>query len=125
MRTILSILVFLIGSTLEAHHSTAAEFDLNRPVTLRGVVTKLEWMNPHAWLYIDTVATPGHAGEHWALELGSPSELIRRGWKRSDLKIGNAVIAEAVLAKAARTTASVRTLTFADGTKVYTGFLNQ
>ena len=121
MRTILSILV-LLAPVLDAHHSTAAEFDLDHPVTVRGTVTKLEWINPHAWLYVDAIATPEHRVEHWALELGSPSELIRRGWKRTSLKPGEAVVADAVLAKIGGTTASVRTLTMVDGTQVYTGF---
>jgi len=123
MRIVFLLLVLMVAPSLEAHHSTSAEFDLQRPVTVTGAVTRLEWMNPHAWLYVDTMATAGRPVEHWAFELMSPSEMIRRGWKRSSLRLGEIVVADAVLAKNGGNTGSIRSLTLADGTRMLTVFV--
>ena len=73
-----------------AHHAFAAEFDLNKPVDVKGVVTKIDWMNPHAWIYVDVKT---HAGiDHWQFETGAPIELVRRGWRKNDLKVGDEVM---------------------------------
>ena len=73
-----------------AHHAFSAEFDTKQPITLKGVVTKIEWMNPHAWFYID-VKTDAGVVEHWQLETGAPIELARRGWRKNDLKVGDVI----------------------------------
>ena len=88
------IVAFVLGITappVVAHHSFAADYDASKPIALRGTVTKFEWMNPHAHLYLDV---KGGSGEitHWELELGSPNTLMRSGWTRNSLKIGDEVI---------------------------------
>lgn len=98
-----------------AHHSLTAEFDADRPVTVKGTIARIEWMNPHAWVYVDTGA------ERWSFELGSPSELIRRGWSRTDLKAGDEVTIEGILAKKLPRTGNARSITLANGTKVFNG----
>jgi DNA/RNA endonuclease YhcR with UshA esterase domain len=73
-----------------AHHSFAAEFDINRPVKLTGAVTRLEWTNPHAWIFIDTADDNGNV-QHWAIELVGINDLLRRGWGRDRVKEGDVV----------------------------------
>ena len=103
-----------------AHHSFAAEFDTHKPVTLKGVVTKVEWMNPHAWFYIDVTDDQGKV-EHWQCETGAPIELLRRGWRKNNLKVGDQVTVEAFRAKDATNTISARVVTLPDGRKVFSG----
>lgn len=107
-------------SLLSAHHSFTAEFDLAKPVTLKGTVTKLEWTNPHARFYID-VKESDDAIVNWELELGSPNTLLRYGWKRDSLKIGDEVVVEGYLAKDNSKMANARTVQFPDGRKVSAG----
>ena len=77
-----------------AHHAFSAEFDSSKPITFKGVVTKIEWMNPHAWFYLDVKASNGEV-EHWQFETGAPIELTRRGWRKNDLKVGDEVTVQA------------------------------
>lgn len=77
-----------------AHHSFAAVFDENKPVTLTGVVTKVEWTNPHIWFFIDVKGQDGSVA-NWGLEMASPSQLLRLGWRRDSLKVGDTVTVEA------------------------------
>lgn len=81
-----------------AHHAFAAEFDADKPVTLTGTVTKLEWTNPHTWFYIDVKDQAGKV-TNWGLEMGSPNGLMRNGWTRNSMKIGNEVTVEASRAR--------------------------
>jgi Family of unknown function (DUF6152) len=88
------IVAFVLGITaspVEAHHSFAADYDASKPIALRGTVTKFEWMNPHARFYLDVKEGSGEI-THWELELGSPNTLMRSGWTRNSLKIGDEVI---------------------------------
>ena len=77
-----------------AHHSFAATFDENRPVKLTGTVTKLEWTNPHIWFFIDVKGTDGRV-TNWAFEMASPNQLLRAGWRRDSMKIGDEVAVDA------------------------------
>ena len=101
-----------------AHHSFQAEFETSKPLTLKGVVTKVEWMNPHAWFYIDVTVEKGKL-ERWQCETGAPIEQLRRGWRKNDLKIGDQVTVEAFRAKDATNTISARVVTLPDGRKVF------
>jgi len=103
-----------------AHHSFAAEYDNNKPLTLSGTVTKVEWMNPHARFYVDVRDESGKVTD-WEFELGSPNGLMRRGWTRSSLKTGDKVIVNGYSAKDGSSLANARTVTLADGRKVFAG----
>ncbi len=103
-----------------AHHSFAAEYDRNKPITLTGAVTKVEWMNPHARFYIDVKDDAGKV-TNWELELGSPNGLMRLGWTRSSLKEGDVITVEGSLAKDGSNLANARTVKLSDGRKVFAG----
>ena len=105
MRDILRNIAFAASVTAgaaapaAAHHSFAAEFDITKPVTLAGTVTKLEWTNPHAYVYIDVQDAQTGAVTNWAIEMGSPNGLTRLGWTRNVLKPGDAVTVEGSLGR--------------------------
>jgi hypothetical protein len=90
--------LFLATATAMAHHSFAAEFDANQPVTLKGTVTKVEWMNPHTYFYMDVVEPNGET-VNWGMEMGSPNGLMRAGWTRNTLKVGDVISVEGSRAK--------------------------
>src|SRR5580698_1333069 len=85
---LLALVLLFSAVPVFAHHSFAAEYDVKQPVTLKGVVTKVEWTNPHVWIYID-VANENGAVEHWQCENGAPNALARMGWTRHSLKVGD------------------------------------
>jgi hypothetical protein len=117
-RVLTACAVLLItGLPLLAHHSFAAEYDSTKKVELKGVVTKFEWMNPHAHFYLDVTGKDGKVA-NWNLELASPNMLVRNGWRRTSLKEGDQVVVVASLAKDATNTASVETVTLPDGRKL-------
>jgi len=101
-----------------AHHSFEAEYDSTKPVTLTGTVTKVEWTNPHARFYIDVKDESGNM-VNWNLELASPNGLMRKGWTRNSLKVGDVVTVEGAKAKDGARMANARTVTLADGKKVF------
>ncbi len=103
-----------------AHHSFAAEFDGTKQITLSGVVTKVDWVNPHAYIYVDVKGDDG-AVVNWALETGAPNMLYRQGWRKDDLKVGDMVTFEAFLAKDGSHTAAARQVKLPDGRKVFAG----
>ena len=104
--------VILAAVPVVGHHSFAAEFDADKPINLRGSVTKVEWMNPHAYFYID-VTEPDGKVTNWALEMGSPNGLMREGWSRNTLKIGDIVTVEGSRAKDGRSKGNVRVVILA------------
>jgi hypothetical protein len=95
-----------------AHHSFAAVFDRDSPIEITGTVTRVEWVNPHAWIYIDVEADNGEV-EAWALEMGSANHLRRRGWNRNALEVGDVVTIVGSRARDGTTTGAVRTVTLA------------
>jgi hypothetical protein len=104
-----------------AHHSFAAEYDGDKPVTLKGVVTKIDWENPHFHFYLDVADAKG-AVEHWKLEGYPPNMLVRQGWKRDDtLKVGDTVSVFAWQARDGSKLAHSREITWADGKKMQSG----
>jgi hypothetical protein len=98
---------------VSAHHSFAAEFDAARPITLKGVVTRIDWTNPHVWFYLNVKDEGGTA--RWALEMGAPHQLQQRGWLRDTMKIGDEVTVAGSLARDGSKRANARTVTTADG----------
>jgi hypothetical protein len=103
-----------------AHHSFAAEYDQKQPITLKGVVTHLDWMNPHVYFYVDVPDKDGKL-THWACEAGNPNALARRGWKKDSLKAGDQITVQGFRAKDGSSTANARSITLADGKQVFAG----
>ena len=103
-----------------AHHSFAAEYDADKPVELKGVVTKVEWMNPHARFYVD-VKDEKDQVTNWNLELASPNVLVRNGWRRTSLQVGDRVTVNGSLAKDGSKMANAKDVVLPDGRKVFAG----
>jgi hypothetical protein len=108
----IAALTFLAAAPLMGHHSFAAEYDSKKPVTLRGIVTKVEWMNPHVYFYMDVTDANGKT-TNWALEMGPPRLLENAGWKRNTIKEGVEVIVNGTLAKDGSPQANARNVTVA------------
>jgi hypothetical protein len=99
---------------LSAHHSFAAEYDSNKPVNVKGAVTKIEWNNPHVYFYIDVRDEKTGKVTNWAFEMGAPAVIQRSGWKRNTMKIGDMVIVTGSQAKSGRPHGNARTVTMAN-----------
>ena len=110
----------LSAAFASAHHSFAAEFDRNLPVTVTGTVTKVEWMNPHARFYIDAKDDAGKI-VNWDFELASPNGLMRRGWNRNSMKIGDTVTVTGHRAKNNPAVGNASSVVLADGKKLFAG----
>ena len=121
--TFLAVLAGLAVVTVRpvfAHHSFAAEFDATKQVTLRGSVTKLEWQNPHIWVYLDVKDDQGRV-QPWQCEGGAPNTLTRNGWSKDSLKVGGPVTIEGALAKDGSKTCNMRVVKLPDGRTVFAG----
>jgi hypothetical protein len=112
--------LLLAAVPVVAHHSYAAEFDAKKEVTLTGTVTKVEWANPHARFYFDAKNDKGQM-VNWDFELASPNGLMRNGWRRDSLKIGDTITVNGTLAKNAPNVGNTRTVTLANGKKLFAG----
>jgi hypothetical protein len=126
MRTMLSVVAvsvgFLVLGTLPvgAHHAFSAEFDANRPVQLAGVVTRMEWVNPHSWIHMD-IKKPDGTVEKWMVEGGTPNTLLRRGLRKQDLLPGTEIKVEGYQAKDGGLRANGRNLTLSNGRALFLG----
>ena len=125
MRTTLVLFVLLTATvaTLEpaqAHHAFAAEFDIKRPVKLRGIVTEMEWVNPHSWIHLEVKDGDGKTTE-WMIEGGSPNALLRLGFNKSALPKGSEVVVEGFQARDGSNRAVGQVVTFVDGRKLFLG----
>jgi hypothetical protein len=121
MRKILALALLVAAAAWPglAHHSFSAEFDLNRKITLSGVVTKVEWTNPHTYFYVDV--PDGGKVTNWALETAGPNSLSRQGWRRDSLKVGDRVTVTAYRARDESHVASAREVVVGNGKRVFTG----
>jgi hypothetical protein len=117
---ILGVALLIGGVSAFAHHAFSAEFDVDKKVTLTGTIAKMEWVNPHSWLWIDATGADGKV-DQWGFEFGPPNALFRRGWTKSSVQPGAKVTVTAYLAKDGRKIASADQVTLADGRTLFAG----
>jgi len=125
MKATLAVLAMGVVSAAAvfAHHSFSAEFDASKTVSLKGNVTKVDWLNPHIWIYLDVKDDSGKVA-HWQCEGGAPNSLTRNGWTKNDLKQGDAIQIDGTLAKDASNTCNASQVHLPDGRRVFAGSSN-
>ena len=116
----MAVLIGISSTVALAHHSFAAQYDRNKQATLNGPVTKVDWINPHARFFVDSKDASGKV-VNWEVELAAPAMLLRRGWTRNSLKIGEPVTVSGSLAKDGSNLLNATTVTLSDGKKVFAG----
>src|SRR5437762_3882057 len=117
---VLFLVLALAVKTASAHHAFAAEFDAKKPVKLRGTVTKMEWINPHAWIHVDVKGPDGKV-VNWMIEAGTPNTLFRRGFTKNSLAVGTEILVDGYQSKDGSNRANGRDVTFPDGRKLFLG----
>lgn len=117
---LVAVVALMATGRVAAHHSFAAEFDANAPIELTGAVTKIEWANPHTFFYIDVQNAEGKY-ENWAFEMGSPNGLMRRGWTRDTLKLGDVVTVTGSRAKDGSFKGNARSVVLSTGRRLFAG----
>ena len=120
MLALVAITLTLAVAHLAAHHAFAAEFDVNQPVKVHGTITRVEWVNPHAWLYVDVKDADGKV-TNWHFELGPPNALFRLGWKKDSIPAGTEVSISGFKAKAQDAVANGRSIILPDGKELFSG----
>ena len=121
MRTLLAVVLLLLAAASAwAHHAFSAEFDSNKPVKFKATVTKMEWINPHAWIRIDVKGEDGKVTP-WMIEAAAPNALLRRGWTKESLLAGTVINIEGFQAIDGTNKANGSSITFADGKKLFVG----
>ena len=117
---ILTLVAGLAALPAVAHHSFSAEYSMDQPITLKGVLTKIEWTNPHSWIFVDVTSDEGKV-TNWAVEFGAPNALLRRGLRKSDFPTGVELIVKGYRAKDASATINGTSVKLPDGRSLFTG----
>src|SRR5688572_12658536 len=119
-RCLVGVVLAFASVPLDAHHSFAAEFDVNSPVKLTGTVARVDWINPHMWIHVDVKAPDGTV-QRWQIEGGGPNAVVRRGLTKAILPVGTPITVEGYRARDGSNTANGNTLTFPDGRRLFMG----